>query len=289
VVDIESRLRDVTLHSLAYGPGDGPLALCLHGFPDTAHTFRHLAPRLADLGYRVVVPYMRGYAPSSTSSTHNYQTAALAKDASDLHEVLGGDERAVIIGHDWGAAATYLATGAEPNRWRRAVTLAIPPPAVMARSLGSYDQLRSSWYMFFFQNPMAEGVVRHERFDFLSRLWEDWSPGYQANVDLGLLRESLRGEENLSAVLGYYRALFDGSGPIDPSSAIFRDAAFETNAVATLYLHGELDGCVRTSSLADPLAYLAPGSRFEVVPGAGHFLHLERPSEVNQSIERFLA
>ena len=113
-------LNDVTLDCETYGPQDGPLVLCLHGFPDTRHTFRYLAPHLAAKGHRVVVPSMRGYAPSSISKTNNYQLATVANDANRLHELLGGDERAVIIGHDWGAAATYPATAAEPERWHRA-------------------------------------------------------------------------------------------------------------------------------------------------------------------------
>ncbi|MES4793201.1 MAG: alpha/beta hydrolase, partial [Chloroflexota bacterium] len=89
--------------------GDGPLALLLHGFPDTAHTWRHLLPELAAAGFRVVAPWMRGYAPSSLAPDDCYQSGALGADAIALHEALGGDTDAVLVGHDWGAVAAYAA------------------------------------------------------------------------------------------------------------------------------------------------------------------------------------
>src|SRR3954466_15169720 len=90
-----------------------PLALCLHGFPDSAHTWRHLLPALADAGYRAVAPFQRGYAPTGVPADGAYQIGALAADANALHEALGGAEDAVLIGHDWGAAATYAAAAHE--------------------------------------------------------------------------------------------------------------------------------------------------------------------------------
>src|SRR5438045_6330238 len=86
---------------------EGPLALCLHGFPDSAWTWRYLLPELAAAGFRAVAPFMRGYAPTDVPTDGRYQTGALAADALALHDVLGGDGDAVIVGHDWGAAATY--------------------------------------------------------------------------------------------------------------------------------------------------------------------------------------
>src|SRR5262245_60103212 len=83
--------------------GSGPLALCLHGFPDSAHTWRHLLPMLADAGYRAVAPFLRGYAPSTVSPDDRYQVGVLGLDAIALHDALGGDGDAAIIGHDWGA------------------------------------------------------------------------------------------------------------------------------------------------------------------------------------------
>src|SRR6185369_9320449 len=83
--------------------GEGPLALCLHGFPDTAESWRPLLGDLAAAGYHAVAPFLRGYAPSGCPADGDVPVGALVSDACALHEALGGDGRAVIIGHDWGA------------------------------------------------------------------------------------------------------------------------------------------------------------------------------------------
>src|SRR5262249_19861503 len=79
--------------------GSGPLALCLHGFPDTAQTWRHLLPRLAHGGYHAVAPFMRGYAPSAVPPDACYSLGALVADANALHDALDGGHDAVPIGH----------------------------------------------------------------------------------------------------------------------------------------------------------------------------------------------
>ena len=138
------------------GPPDGPLALCLHGFPDSAYTWRFLLPELAAAGFHAVAPFLRGYAPTAIPSDGGYQIGALARDANTLHAALGGTDDAVIIGHDWGALTAYAAVAHQPDRWRRAVTAAVPPTGSIGMSLFSYAQLQRSWYMFFFLSPMAE-------------------------------------------------------------------------------------------------------------------------------------
>src|SRR3954453_23208325 len=137
----------------------GPLALCLHGFPDSAWGWRYLLPALADSGYRAVAPWMRGYAPTSVPTDGVYQTGALVRDACALHDALDGDGDAVLIGHDWGAITAYGAASFAPDRWRRVVTAAVPPPGSMGLSFLTYDQLRRSFYMFFFQSPLADLAV----------------------------------------------------------------------------------------------------------------------------------
>ncbi|MBP9053498.1 MAG: alpha/beta fold hydrolase, partial [Ilumatobacteraceae bacterium] len=100
---------------LTAGDPAAPLALCVHGFPDSAHTWRHLLPRLAEAGFRAVAPFQRGYAPTSVPADGRYQTGVLAQDMNMLHEALGGGGDAVIIGHDWGAPATYGAAVLGPE------------------------------------------------------------------------------------------------------------------------------------------------------------------------------
>src|SRR5580704_8368188 len=137
----------VSFAVLESGPQDRPLALCLHGYPDTAWTWRHLMPALVDDGWRAVAPFMRGYAPTSVPADGRYQTGALVADANALHVALGGTEEAVLIGHDWGAVTAYGAASDKPERGRRVVTLAIPPAAVMAAAFTNVEQLKRSWYM----------------------------------------------------------------------------------------------------------------------------------------------
>lgn len=278
----------ITFSYLEDGPADGPLALCLHGFPDSPHTWRHLLPELAAAGYHAVAPAMRGYAPTSLAPDGGYQVGALASDANALHEALGGGSDAVLIGHDWGAPAVYGATNAAPERWRRAVAMAVPPMALMMGAFMTYDQLQRSWYMFFFQNPLADVVVGLEDLSFIDRLWADWSPGYAAAEDLGYVKAALGDPEHLAAGLGYYRAMFDEAKQL-PAYAAEQEALMALGSVPTLYLHGRGDGCVGVDVVGDPLPFLAPGSSFEVVEDAGHFLQLEQPAAVNAAILRFLA
>jgi pimeloyl-ACP methyl ester carboxylesterase len=268
--------------------GQGPLALCLHGFPDTPHTWDGLLPALAEAGYRAVAPWMRGYAPSDVPGDGRYQLGALVADAIALHEAFGGDGEAIIIGHDWGASATYGAATYAPERWRRVVTLAIPPLVLTSQALVNYDQLRLFWYQFFFQLPLAEQVVAGGDFAFIDRLWADWSPGFEPGQELEHAKAALRPEGHLTAALGYYRALYDPTRH-DPELAELQQALLAPTPQPTLYLHGQDDGCVAAALGEGAEDHLGPGSRRIVVPDAGHFLHLEAAEVVIPAILDFVA
>src|SRR6185295_2273665 len=105
--------------------GDGPLVLCLHGFPDHPRSFRHQLPALAAAGYRAIAPTMRGYAPSAIPADGLYQTAVLGEDVVAWMDALGCDD-AIVFGHDWGAIAAYAAALAAPDRVRKLVVDAMP-------------------------------------------------------------------------------------------------------------------------------------------------------------------
>ncbi len=270
--------------------GSGPLALCLHGFPDTAHTWGRLLPVLAGGGFRAVAPFMRGYAPTTVPADGAYHLGALAADAVALHEVLGGGGDAVLIGHDWGAEAAYGAAAYAPDRWRRLVTLAVPPAALDPVLFSDYDQLRRFFYLFMFRDPagVAEAVVAAGGMAFLDRLWADWSPGYHPGEHLTRVKESLRQPANLAAAIGYYRAAgtqgTPGAAQGGTRYAAEQQAAGRQAPQPTLYLHGANDGCIAAGLARRAGPLLAPSSRMIVIRGAGHFLHLETPDEVNDHI-----
>jgi pimeloyl-ACP methyl ester carboxylesterase len=283
--------------------GSGPLALCLHGFPDTAHTWRHLLPALAGAGFHAVAPFMRGYAPTAVPADGAYQLGALIADAVALHEALGGGGDAVLIGHDWGAEAAYGAAAHAPGRWRRLVTLGVPPAALDPVLFSDYEQLKRFFYIFLFRDPLgfADALVASDQMSFLDRLWQDWSPGYDAGEDLARIKESLRQPANLGAAIGYYRAVgaagdsgrssgaAGGPAEIAGRYAAEQQAAGRQAPQPTLYLHGAADGCIRADLARGAERLLAPSSRMAVIENAGHFLHLEKPGEVNEHILAWLS
>lgn len=267
---------------LRTGPADGPLALLLHGFPDTAHTWRHLSPRLAELGYHVVAPWMRGYAPTSPHDGRAVSGDTLAADANALHRALDGDGDAVLVGHDWGALAGYRAVAAAPGRWSRLVTLAVPPDPALAGARRDPAQARRSWYIAALKAPGSERLLARNDLALVERLWRDWSPDLDGTEDIEHVRSSLRSPDAVRSAVAYYRGLDLLRASTPPSSLV--------PARPTLYLHGSEDGCigVRYAEAArDVLDH--PASLVEIVPGAGHFLHLERPESVNAAITGFLA
>jgi pimeloyl-ACP methyl ester carboxylesterase len=125
----------VQLRSLVWGPEDGPVALCLHGFPDTAHGWRNVAPILADAGWKVVAPFLRGYVPSSLPADGSYHVGALMDDALRVLEAAGRTGRDVLIGHDWGAIAGAGLAALPDNPFHKSVIMSVPPSAAF-RPLG---------------------------------------------------------------------------------------------------------------------------------------------------------
>jgi pimeloyl-ACP methyl ester carboxylesterase len=263
--------------------GTGPLALCLHGFPDSAHSWRHLMPELAAAGYRAVAPFTRGYAPTSTAPDGIYQTGALSADANALHEALGGDGNAVLIGHDWGAPSVYGAAASEPQRWKRVVGMAVPPGGAMGMAFATnLEQTKRSWYMFYFQHPLADMVVPANDLAFIDMLWRDWSPGYDGAIDSENCKACLRDPAHMSAALGYYRATL-GTGARSEKYDAIQAAGGGELTQPTLYIHGANDGCIG-AEVAEAARAMSPWATVKIVEGAGHFMQLEKPAEVNKLI-----
>jgi pimeloyl-ACP methyl ester carboxylesterase len=237
---------------------------------------------LADAGFRAVAPFMRGYAPTSTPADGCFELGALVADAVALHDVLGADESAVLIGHDWGAEAAYGAGAFAPERWRRLVTLAIPPLSLDAQMFTDYEQLKRFFYLFFFESsPNAEAVVAADNMAFLDRLWADWSPGYDATVDLQYVKRSLSDPARVKAAIDYYRA------PRASSACTYQleQAALERQPQQpTLFLYGPNDGCVDPKFSRLAIHELASSSQVREIESTGHFPQLEAPDQVNEAI-----
>jgi pimeloyl-ACP methyl ester carboxylesterase len=261
----------------------------LHGFPDSAHSWRHLLPELANAGYRAVAPFMRGYAPTSIPANGAYQTAALATDANALHEKLGGDADAVIIGHDWGAPITYGAAILEPQRWKTVVGMSVPPWGAMGNAfISNLDQVRRSWYMFFFQHGLSDFVVGANNLAFIDMLWDQWSPGFSAPQDLANAKATIATPEHLAAALGYYRATL-GAGFRDPALSEAQSLVQgEMPPQPLLYLHGVADGCIGIEVARDAATRAPANAKVEFIDGAGHFMQLEQPKKVNELIVNWI-
>ena len=282
--------NDVDFAYLEAGPADGPLALCLHGFPDHALTWAPLLPALADACYYAVAPWMRGYSPTGLAPNGNYQTASLALDAIALADAIAPGRVAVLIGHDWGAIAAYTAAAHASDRFRKLVTLAVPHFGAFGSHFLEPAQLKRSWYIFFFQLPLADIAVPNNDYAVIDTLWRDWSPGYTPAPEfMRALKDTFSAPGGLDAAIGYYRATF-GTAPGDPELTEIGGKGAGEIPVPTLYLHGIDDGCLGIEGVVDEelRPFFPAGLEVERVPGAGHFLQLERPDVVNRRIVGFL-
>jgi pimeloyl-ACP methyl ester carboxylesterase len=279
--------NNITFHYLEMG--HGPLVLCLHGFPDNAHTYRALLPALAAAGLRAVAPFMRGYAPTSPAPDGRYQSVLLAQDVVALIEALS-PEPAFLVGHDWGAQAVYGAAALAPERVLKLVTLAAAHPAAARGELAvRYERLKGTWHAYFFQMPFAEQAVAANDFAFLEAWWRDASPEFTPPPDMmERVKATFRQPGVLTAALNYYRHTFHPDNR-DPALHTLQERVNTTpTPVPTLALHGTKDRPGRLEAF-DAMDHLFPqGVEKVILPGTGHFLHLERPEEVNRQIVTFL-
>jgi pimeloyl-ACP methyl ester carboxylesterase len=284
----------VQLRALTWGSADAPIALCLHGFPDTAYGWRKVAPVLAAAGWRVVAPFMRGYVPSSLPTDGSYHVGALMDDALRVLEAAGPTGRDVIIGHDWGAiAGTGLAAMPE-SPFAKAVIMSVPPSAAF-QSLGKIEhpgrlaallprQLMRSWYIAYFQLPW---LPERSASWVVPRLWRQWSPGYRADQDLRHVDAAIGAPERWRAALGYYRATVRNTRP-PAQYAELHKYWLEAPRLPTLYLHGTDDGCATADYAYWVEKVLPAGSELATVEKAGHFLQLDQPDAVARRIVDFI-
>jgi pimeloyl-ACP methyl ester carboxylesterase len=265
--------------------GAGPLVLCLHGFPDNAYTYRYLLPVLADAGFRGVAPFMRGYSPTGRPPDDRFESILLGQDAVALIQALGANE-ASVVGHDWGGFATLASAVLAPQRVRRIVTLGVAHPAAMGTD---YDTLKGSWHAYFFQMPFAESAVAANDYDFIVRWWRDASPEYDPPTEIiESVKATFRLPGVLTSALNYYRHTFHPANREPALDALREKVATTPIPVPALAFHGTRDRPGRTPAFDRMDRHFAAGLEKVVIPGTGHFIHLERSNEVNAKIIEFL-
>lgn len=286
-------LPRLQMSALQWGPSDGRLALCVHGFPDSAHSWRHVGPMLAARNFRVVAPFTRGYAPTGPASDGDYHAGALMDDLISLHQHLDGGNDAVLIGHDWGAWTANALAAFPGSPFSVYVSMALPPiGAIDVSGYGfkrqlrmSVRQLRMSWYVLFFQLPYIPERAVHR---VVPRLWKDWSPaGADVRADVARTLEALPDTAHRRAAVGYYRSMFRFTRATPPYVGLHR-FRWKLPRKPMLILHGQQDGAMQAGYLDRVIDALPPGSRVKAIADAGHFLQVDQPEAVVAAILEYL-
>ena len=272
------------------GPVDGQPVVLLHGWPYDIHSFADVGLALGATGYRVVVPFLRGYGTTrflSDDTMRNGQQAALAVDVIDLMDALGV-EAAVIGGFDWGARTANVVAALWPDRCKAMVSVSgylignqdankapLPPPAEL-----------SWWYQFYFATERGRAGYDAYRHDFARLIWQLASPKW--NFDDSTFDRSAAAFDNpdhVSVVIHNYRwrlGLAEGEPKYDELEK--RLAAFPIITVPTITLEGDANGAPHP----DPGAYAKKFSgKYEhwlITGGIGHNLPQEAPEAFAEAV-----
>ncbi|MFK8001537.1 MAG: alpha/beta fold hydrolase [Polyangiales bacterium] len=280
-------------HQAGLSNSGQPLVICLHGFPDSPRSFRHQLPTLAQKGYRVLAPTLRGYEPSSQPVDDDYSLSTLAGDVIAWMDELD-EEKVHLIGHDWGGAVAYTAGSIAPERFYSLTTIASPHSARFAAATRKVpSQLRKSWYMFFFQlYGVAEFALERHDWALIRKLWKDWSPDYDlSHEEWRQLRATFAKPGVKKAMLAYYRANASLSVALGWNTGQNTGEDLTRVPVPTLAIAGVDDGCIdlRMFDHSFPDADFPKGVRIERIQNAGHFAHLEKVEQVNRLLTTWLA
>ncbi|HYM71991.1 MAG TPA: alpha/beta hydrolase [Stellaceae bacterium] len=268
------------------GPADGKPVLLMHGFPDDIHAYDDVAPPLAAAGYRVIMPYLRGYGPTrfrDPATPRSGEQAALGRDLLDLIEALGLD-KPILAGYDWGGRAACVVAALWPERAGGLVSVSgyniqdiaganqPQPPAAEYRY----------WYQWYFHTERGRAGLSANRGPLCRLLWELWSPHY--HFDDATYARTAAAFENpdfVEVVIQSYRHRY-GNAPGDPQYAAVeaRLSRRPPIAVPTVVLHGGADGVGPAAGSAGHARHFTGPYRREVIPVAGHFLPPEAPGAV---------
>jgi pimeloyl-ACP methyl ester carboxylesterase len=272
------------------GPPSGSVVLLLHGWPYDIHSYADVTPMLAAEGYRVVVPYLRGYGSTrflSEQTPRNGQQSVLAVDAVALLDALEIGS-AIIAGFDWGARTANVMASLWPERCRALVSVSgylignqeankapLPPPAEL-----------SWWYQFYFATERGRDGYGRYRNDFAKLIWHTASPAWRFDDEtFDRTARSFENPDHVDIVIHNYRwrlGLADGERRLDDLERELAKAP--AISVPTITLEGDANGAPHP----DPTAYAAKFSgKYEhrtIAGGIGHNLPQEAPEAFAQAI-----
>jgi len=285
--DVETEVRegyadvgDVTLHYVE--AGDGPLIVLLHGFPEFWFGWRLQIAPLAATGFRVVAPDLRGYNLSSRpDGVEAYTADRLADDIVGLVRERGA-ESALLVGHDWGGTVAWTMAMNHPEVVDRLAILNAAHPRRLQQGLHNPNQLRKSWYFFFFAIPgLPEEVVHARNWHFFRHFLQEARPPY-TDEEIERYVEAWSQPGAATAMINYYRASVRQS----PKQA---EAQLRPISAPTLVIWGQDDHYLGPD-LAEPDRDDVPNlDRVERLAGASHWVHHDEAERVNQLLIDFFA
>lgn len=258
--------------------GEGPDVVLLHGFPDTPYSWSEIETALVEAGWRVTVPWLRGYHEQTIVTGRRYDPETLGRDGLELLDAIGVTS-AVMVGHDWGALIAYVAAALAPERVRAIATLGIPHPSLLRRTPASLWAVR---HFFALKLPWSARTCRRNDFAYLERLYRRWSPGWsgpERDETVSRAKRALSSPATLDGAIAYYRDLPLGGQP----PALRRVPRLPGLVVGGEHDLGEPELFTRTAEL------LGAPSRALMVAGAGHWPHRENAAVVVPELLEFVA
>jgi pimeloyl-ACP methyl ester carboxylesterase len=252
--------------------GQGRPVVLLHGFPDSGRLWRHQVPALADAGFQVIVPDLRGYGKSDKpEAVEAYALPFLAGDVLAILASLGID-RAHIVGHDWGAALAWGIASLAPDSVDHLVVLSVGNPVTFRRT---QEQREKSWYMLLFQFPgIAERWLSEDNWANL----RSWGP----HPDVDQVIADLEADGSLTPGLNWYRA---NAGP---ESWVGPPIQLPPVAAPTMGIWSTGDFALTEMQMTDSAENVTGLWRYERLDGPGHWVQLEAPQKVNELLLEFL-
>ncbi len=285
-----ARTANLDIAYLESGPPDGPVVVLLHGWPSDVHDWDGVAPSLAAAGYRVLVPWLRGFGPTrflSPQTVRSGEQAALGADLRDFLDALGID-RALLAGYDWGGRAACVVAALWPARVRGLVTITgynIQNIALSGEPADAAQEQRY-WYQWYFHTERGRAGLAQNRRDIARLLWRLWSPNWQFDeATFAASAASFDNPDFVDVTIQSYRHRY-ANAPGDPAYADLERslAAQPAIGVPTIVLHGLCDGVQPASQSADAARHFSGHYERRLIPDAGHFLPREAPLAVVQAV-----